>query len=277
MHLQELNCYPIKSCRGIALTESVVRPTGLTQDRRFMVVDATGNFITQRQVPELALVTTRMQADGLHVEDTRTHQSLHMPWQPKETKTQDVVVWDDKVVAIDCGDVAAQFFAAVLGDKYARMAPRLVCIQEQSPRHVGEKYAQGGHYPFWFADGFPFLVITRASLDDLNQRLVQQGKDALPMNRFRPNLVIEGTLPYEEDVHAGIRIGDGVELRFVKPCSRCKITMTDQTTAKLSAEPLQTLGTYRKADKGKILFGQNAVLVSEPGAIIKVGDVVTWL
>ena len=278
MRISELNCYPIKSCRGLSLQESVVQTTGLFQDRRFMLVDADGNFITQRQVPEMALIATEMHSSGLRVYDSRSEEEeLLLPWQPLHSDIRNVTVWDDKIDALDCGDKAAAFFASVLGDKYSRMSPRLVCVQDIKPRYVGSKYAGEQRYPYWFADGFPFLVVTSAALDDLNQRLTQQGKQSLPMNRFRPNVVIEGALPYEEDSHQGIRVGDGIELRFMKPCTRCKITMTDQSTAIVGAEPLQTLATYRKLSPGKIIFGQNAVLISTPGATVKVGDSVTWL
>ena len=255
--------YPIKSCAGTRLADGVVGRRGFVGDRALMLVDPEGRFLTQREFPRLALVAPRLDGETLMIE---------APAMPPLTvvATDDgprarVVVWRDRCAAIDQGDAAAEWFGAFLGApcRLARMADAFV-------RRVDGRYARRPDDQTGFADGYPFLLISEASLDDLNGRLAAP----LAMNRFRPNIVVSGCPPYAEDGWKRIRIGP-VVFDLVKRCARCVITTTDQATAERGKEPLRTLATYRRRRDGKVLFGQN--LVHEGEGVIRAGDAVEIL
>lgn len=250
--LTAINIYPVKSCRGIALTSTQLDAWGLHLDRNWMIVTPEGKFLTQRDEPRLALIETAIQSEALH---------LKAPGQPCLTvprsqgpqgdipgsPTIEVEVWRDRCWAIDQGDVAASWLSDFLG-----RACRLV--------HIGHGYDRPIRKPgideaqVSFADAYPLLLISEASLADLNQRLLQP----LPMNRFRPNLVVAGCDPYAEDTWQQIRIDQAI-FDVVKPCERCVITTTDQATGtRMGSEPLKTLATYRRV-KGGVFFGQNLI------------------
>lgn len=245
--------YPVKSLGGTALDRVGVGRRGLRHDREWMVVDQAGRFLTQRQLPRMALIGTVFTDDGQLV--------LSAPGMPDHTVGQRsqgrcrVTVWRDEVDA-DYVDAAAD---AWLTDFLAADC-RLVHMPLATTRQVDLDYAKAGD-EVGFADGFPFLLISQASLDDLNRRLEQ----GLTMQRFRPNLVVSGCDPYAEDDWRRLRIGDLV-LRVAKPCSRCIIPTIDPLTGERSAEPLKTLMGYRRRDN-KVYFGQN--LVHEgPGELV---------
>lgn len=228
-----------------------------------MLVDPSDRFITQREQPRMALIVPEIQADG-----TLT---VNAPGMPEITmvaseagKRCEVVIWRDTCTAVDQGDAPSAWFSAFLG------APcRLVSMPQDYTRRVNPHYAISPYDQVGFADGYPFLLISEASLADLNTRLQQP----LPMNRFRPNIVVQNTGPYAEDKWRIIRVGH-VILRIVKPCARCPIPTTDQATATRGKEPLKTLATYRHAARG-VMFGQN--LIHENEGIIRVGDAVEVL
>ena len=254
--LRGLYHYPIKSCRGTSLTEAVVGVRGIVADRHWMVVDATGNFLTQRELPRMALIAPRVNAGALEV----TAQDV-----PPLTLTLgragarvDVSVWADRCAAVDEGDEAAEWFTAFLGT-----ACRLVRMPDDEVRRVDRTYA-GPDDQVGFADGFSFLLTSRASLGELNRRL----DTPLPMNRFRPNIVIDGVTPFEEDGWRHIRI-DGITFTVAKPCARCAITTTDQNTAERGKEPLRTLATFRHVAGKGVMFGQN--LVHDRTGVLHVG------
>ncbi len=243
--------YPIKACRGVEVNESCVERMGLEHDRRMMVVTPEGQFLTQREHPRLALVTARRQNGTVEL-SAPGYDSIHLGLQTGGTPWR-VDIWKSKGVhAIDQGEEAADWFSGWLGESV-----RLVHLAERYKRFVNEQYAVSPDDHTGFADGYPILLISEASLQDLNSRL----ETPLPMNRFRPNLVVGGCEPYAEDTWNRIRIGD-VELAVVKPCARCEVTTLDKETLERSKEPLKTLGKYRKHRLGAV-FGQNVIPLGE--------------
>ncbi len=260
IRLTGLNIYPIKSARGIPLEVSAVDEFGLRYDRRWMVVDESGVFLSQRSHPRLALVAPSLRGGMLQV-DAPGMPTLQTPLHPKETVATRVTVWDDTCPATWVGDRAAEWFSGFLGYPCS-----LVHMAEQVVRPADPAFAPAG-VRVSFADGFPFLIISEESLADLNGRLSKP----LPMNRFRPNLVVAGAEPFAEDTWDVIQIG-GIRLRVVKPCARCLVTTTDQASGERGKEPLRTLATYRKVN-GEVMFGQNAV--HEGTGRFRVGDSVT--
>ena len=244
--LSELHFYPVKSCRGISLERSPVGPRGIRFDRHWMVVDAEGNFLTQRQHSAMSQIQVGMVPGGLRLTAPGMPE-LDFPVDQSDEKLLEVQVWGDRVEAEYVGSRAANWLSHYLG-----IDARLVFMPEESRRPVDPDYAAEGD-EVGFADGFPFLLISEASLQDLNSRL----DDPLLMRRFRPNLVVQGCEPYEEDSWRRIRIGD-IEFRVVKPCSRCLITTIDPESGEKGSEPLKTLASYRRRDN-QVYFGQNLI------------------
>lgn len=239
--------YPIKACRGFEVDTACVERMGLRDDRRMMVVTPAGEFLTQREFPRLALVTPTLREGGLEL-SAPGYDSIQLGIQTSGTPWS-VTVWKSKGVhAIDQGEEAARWFSDWLGTDV-----RLVHIADSYKRLVNESYAVHPDDHTGFADGYPILLTSEEGLQDLNTRL----ESPVPMNRFRPNLVVKGCLPFEEDTWNRIRIGD-VELAVVKPCARCEVTTIDKDTLEQSKEPLKTLGKYRKQALGAI-FGQNVI------------------
>ena len=252
--------YPVKSCRGIALSVARLTERGIAHDREWMIVDASGHFITQRELPRLALITTALSDLALQ---------LSAPGLPAlaiefdlDGPRRSVTVWRDTLPAIDQGDAAAQWVSQSVG------APvRLVRFDRDVKRMCNPDFAgtSGAHHSF--GDGYPVLVLSQASLDELNRRL-----DApLPVDRFRPNLLLSGIEAHDEDHLATIEVG-AVRLRLVKPCTRCQITTTDQASAVVGIEPLPTLAQYRhNAALDGVTFGMNAIVEAGAGATIATG------
>jgi uncharacterized protein YcbX len=257
LRLSALNIYPIKSARGIPLDHSEVDQFGFRYDRRWMVVDQSGEFLSQRSNPRLALVVPSIEDEALRVEAPGMP-PLEVPLQPPTTVATRVTVWGDTCDATWLGEKAASWFSDFLGS-----ACSLVHMGADVIRPANPEFAPRGSRVS-FADGFPFLLISEESLADLNRRLAEP----LPMNRFRPNLVISGGEPYQEDSWSWIEIG-GIGLRVVKPCGRCLVTTTDQNTGERGKEPLRTLATYRKQG-GEVMFGQN--VVHQGRGHLRVGD-----
>ncbi len=268
-----LNVYPVKSCRGFGLSDVRVAargfvaatPSGEAGDREWMIVDHDGRFVTQRDNPRLALIRTSV-SDGTMILATGGCAPLAIPLARQGGTAHEVVVWSSIVRAHDAGDEAAAWLSSVLG-----AGLRLVRFDPAQERPCNPVYAgeSGAHTAF--ADGYPLLVVTEASLDDLNTRLEAGGASALPMNRFRPNVVLAGLEPYDED-HIDTLEANGVVMKLVKPCARCQITTTDQDSGRVGAEPLQTLGTYRMDERvGGVTFGLNAIIVEGEGRTLSVG------
>jgi uncharacterized protein YcbX len=259
LRLSGLNIYPIKAARGIALDESEVDQFGLRYDRRWMVVDESGEFLSQRSHSRLALVVPRI-GDGTLSIGAPGMPTLEVPLKPPPTVATKVRVWDDTCGATWLGEKGASWFSDFLGCACSLVHMDANTIRTANPAFAPPKSRVS------FADGFPFLLISEESLADLNRRLL----DPLPMNRFRPNLVVSGGEPYAEDGWKRFEIG-GVGLRVVKPCGRCLVTTTDQATGERGKEPLRTLATYRKRG-GEVMFGQN--VVHEGLGCLRVGDTV---
>ncbi|MBS3148402.1 MOSC N-terminal beta barrel domain-containing protein [Candidatus Woesearchaeota archaeon] len=251
-----LNYYPVKSCAGTPLMRAELDSNGIKHDREFMVVDAvSGKFETQRKKPQMALVKPAL--SGNYIEFNAPGMTPLDVIVRKQGKTMDVFVRDIPCKGVDQGEEAARWFSNYLGGDY-----RLVRFSDECVRYAGGKPEQGY---VAFADAYPLLVISEESRADLS---LQVGYD-IPMDRFRPNIVISGSKPYVEDSILNMRIGD-VEFSFVKPCVRCNITLVDQTSAQLGKEPLATLTKYRRNADGKIEFGQN--VVHKLNGPIAVGD-----
>ncbi len=254
--------YPVKSCAGVGMDAARVMTTGFEWDRRWMVVGADGRFLSQREHPRLALVRVRLTDDRLllsapHLAD------FHVPLENTPDVPVRVTVWRDECDAIDEGGAAAQFFTDHLG-----VDARLVRLADDDARPLGTSAAQPGDRVS-FADAYPFLLLSQASLQRLNNRL----NLPVPMDRFRPNIVIDGCEPHAEDSWGAVRIGE-VDFAVAKPCSRCVVTTTDQQTGERGREPLQTLATYR-LQEGQVLFGQN--LVHRGTGTVRTGDRVVIL
>jgi uncharacterized protein YcbX len=266
--LASLHCYPIKSLGGFCVNETQLTDRGLMHDRRWMLVDDNGLFVSQREVGVMACLHTSALPDGFRVTDIRDDATLDLPWRISEGAHIAAHVWDDGVPALIGDPSWNRWFSERLG-----RSVRLVFMPDAAKRPTDPRFAEGLTS---LSDGFPYLIISQASLDDLNERgtawaHAQMGTWAhVPMDRFRPNLVIAGGDSFQEDGWKEIGIGD-VRFQLVKPCARCVVTTTDQLTGERGKEPLRTLATYRR-DGEKVLFGMNAM--GSVGGMIRVGDVV---
>lgn len=263
--LAAIHIYPVKGCHGLAPASAWAGRRGADGDRRWMIVDASGRFLSQRTRPTLAVIAPESTSTALRL-NAPGLPPLAVPLGPdggprRPSPPTSVVVWKDTVLARDAGDEAATWLSARLGE-----TARLVFMPEDACRPVDPDFA-GPREVVSFADAFPYLLISEASLADLNARLPRP----LPMGRFRPNLVVAGCAPYAEDSWRMIRIGEAA-FQIVKPCARCAVTTVDQETgAPDGPEPLRTLATYRRLGDG-VVFGQN-LLATSPGRI-RVGDAV---
>jgi len=269
LQLSEIYIYPIKSLGGIRLESANITTRGLENDRRFMLVDENGRFMSQREHPQLAIFKTEIEDNFLKITNPKDGSTLHISVQysliQQVSPTKKVQIWDDETMAIEISIEATNWFSEALG-----IPARLVYMPEESQRKTDAQYSLTGKEITSFSDGYPILIIGQSSLDDLNNRL----ENPLNINRFRPNFVFINGEPFEEDAWHEFTVGN---IRFfgVKPCARCIMTTIDQETGeKKGKEPLLTLSKYRKAGN-KTLFGQN-VLISQLGTV-SVGDNVAIL
>ncbi|MDF3821061.1 MOSC domain-containing protein [Leptospira sp. 96542] len=261
--LTEIWIYPIKSLGGISLTKSKVFEKGLQYDRRWMLVDSDGKFMTQRNYPELALLKVAFEGEELVITHNKKHKSHRIPLRPEITEhLSKAIVWKDTVKIIEVNNFTNNWFSELL-----EISCKLVFFPESNERLVDPQYASS-ETNVSLADGFPFLIIGESSLNNLNQRLI----NPVPMNRFRPNFVFKGGEAFIEDSFKEFSIGNN---RFlgVKPCSRCVLTTVNQDTADKGIEPLQTLALYRKINN-KIYFGQNLLTIDQNE--VSIGDVLTF-
>lgn len=257
MKISALYLYPIKSAAAVPLEVAEIDELGIVGDRRLMVVDRSGRMVTQRSVPTLALVKPRFEGDEVVVTAPGMPE-LRIPRRCEEGEPLQAVVWGDWVDAIRIDREADRWLSQLLAREV-----RLAYMPHTTFREVDRDYAEAGKRVS-FADGFPFLLTTEASLADLNARMASP----VPMSRFRPNVVVSGGEPWAEDGWKRIRAGS-VRFDVVKPCARCVITTVDQVTGALGKEPLATLSTFRKVD-AKVLFGHN--LVHRNRGHLRVGD-----
>lgn len=268
-HVAALYSYPVKSCGGIRHDCADLGQRGLTLDRQWMVVDQTSRFVTQREYPRLALAQPELSAEWMTLTAPGLP-PLTVPLAEHAGGQREVVVWRDTCSAIDEGDAAAAWFSDLLNT-----GVRLVRMPDRFERLTSTEYTPEPG-PLSFADGYPLLFISEASLEDLNQRLVARGKSPVSMDRFRPNVVLAGCEPYAEDTWQHIEIA-GVRFDIVKPCARCVMTTVDQTSGAIPdvEEPLATLATYRRVQNRGVMFGQNGL--HRGGGTLRAGDQVEVL
>ncbi len=265
MHVSALYTYPIKSCGGLTHTTISFDSRGPLWDRRWVVTDSDGMFYTQRELPPMALLQPAFEDDALML-TAPGMTAIRVPLEAERSTPRAVRVWRDTCDAWDEGDALAQWFS-----DYLKVDARLTRMTDDYYRAVNKDYApqpaQVG-----FADGYPALIVSESSLEDLNQHLIARGVEAMPMRRFRPNIVVADSDAYTEDSWREAQIGT-MTFDVVKACARCVMTTVDPAKGEIinTAEPLATLNTYRKQDRG-VMFAQNAIHRA-PG-ILNVGDAV---
>jgi len=264
-----LNIYPVKSCAGIALQEGLLVETGLELDRTWMVVDGDGVFVSQRDLPRMALVQPALKGEEMVLRAPgmlAMHVKLWGSGDPCRVR-----VWKDEVMACDMGDIAAQWFSDFLGRPL-----RMVRFNPWNKRLSNRQWTGDIEAEVAFSDGYPLLVVSTASLAELNSRLEQRGLPPVTMARLRPNLVLDGLDAHGEDFLDEITFDtpDGpVRLKLVKPCTRCTVPSVDPATGIQGVEPGDTLAGYRADPRmdGAITFGMNAVIADGIGQVLKVG------
>jgi len=268
MHLEELHIHPVKSLRGVSVQTASVDALGLVGDRRFLVVDSDGKFLTQRVLPQMARVSTALDATHLTL-SAEGHGGIRVPLKEDAAPVRTVSIWrSEGLQAEDCGATAAAWLSQVL-----ERACGLVRIGPAFNRPVSrEGVARAGDL-VGFADAFPFLILSEASLASLNARITAAGGKPVPMDRFRANLVVSGCDAFAEDGWARFKIGQ-IVFRAGGPSVRCIMTTTDQLTGERGREPLATLATFRRnpRDSTQVIFAQNLIHETK-GGTLRVGDV----
>jgi uncharacterized protein len=269
--IASLHLYPVKSCRGIALDTAVLGHAGLeydgAADREWMVVDAHGRFLTQREAPRMALIAPAIEA-GTLVLNAPGMEALRVPLELPfgRSASLDVLVWNHACRAFDEGNEAAQWLSQFLSRPL-----RLARFDPGHKRTSNRERTGNVEALNRFSDGYPMLLVSRASLADLNDRLLANGRETLPMDRFRPNIVIDDVGPFDEDRFVSLSAGE-VILKPVKPCPRCPIPSIDQATGLRGPDPLDILARYRDDPALGVIFGQNTIAVSGLGTSLKVGQ-----
>lgn len=258
LRVSQLFIYPIKSLGGIALDQATVTDRGFQYDRRWMLVDYNNQFISQREVHQMALVKPSLTDAGIKVTHSIRQSSFVIPFYTGKNEFAEVTIWDDTCTAQFVSDQADEWFSTIL-----EIPCRLVYMPNETHRVTDQRYTMANSITS-FSDAYPFLLIGQSSLDDLNSKLTE----VLSMNRFRPNIVFTGGEPYQEDIMHTFTIGN-ITFHGVKLCARCVMTTIDQENGTSGKEPLKTLARYRSKDK-KIMFGQN--LSHEGLGEIKIGD-----
>ncbi|MEP6597128.1 MAG: MOSC N-terminal beta barrel domain-containing protein [Ginsengibacter sp.] len=261
LRVSELYIYPIKSLAGIAVTSASVTDRGFKYDRRWMLVDEDNCFLTQRELPHMALLQVELTQDGLKVyHKNNIHTQIIVPPAEKTNETSTVKIWNDECNARFVSKLVDECFSQILSHKC-----RLVYMPYTTKRRIDETYSLNKEITS-FSDSHPILIIGQSSLDDLNDRLT----DPLPINRFRPNIVFTGGDPFEEDVMEHFTIND-INFYGVKLCARCMITTINQDDGVAAKEPLKTLATYRMRNNN-VYFGQN--LLHHGEGFVSVGDAI---
>lgn len=256
----ELFIYPIKSLGGIQVNTVQLTKRGFENDRRWMLVDENNIFLTQRQFAQMALLQTAIVRKSIEIfHNGNPSNKISLPLFLETGETVKVKVWDDTCEAIVAADELNKWFG-----KQLQINCRLVYMPESSLREVDKNYVVHADDITSFSDGYPILMIAAASLTDLNQRM----QTSIPANRFRPNMIVNGVKPFEEDSMNSFAI-NGLPFYGVNPCSRCVVTTINQHTAQKNKEPLKTLATYRMKDN-KIFFGQN--VIGPDSGTISTGD-----
>ena len=276
-----LYSYPVKSCAGISHEQSLVSQAGLPFDRHWVIVDQAGVFMTQRTCPRMALIKPVL--DPFHLTlNAISIPAISVPLQlPADTPVAvPVRIWQADTTGFDEGNAVAQWLSDFLQTPCRLLRVHPAAARIASPSHVdswidkNRNWAAGfpARHEFAFADGFPLLIANQASLDELNRQLGAKKQPPVPMDRFRPNIVLQGLEAYDEDYLLGMRVG-ALTFAFVKPCARCPIPNIDQSTAQMANEPGLTLAAHRSFKEG-VLFGVNAVVTELANAKIQIGDTV---
>jgi uncharacterized protein YcbX len=264
IQLSQIWIYPVKSLGGVRLKNAQVLKEGLEYDRRWMIVDPGGNFLTQRKFPEMSLLKIQMRADGFNIISAKENcPALFVPYQSEMKESFEVKVWNDVISAVLVNKEADHWLSERL-----RMPVRLVTMNENSKRETYVEHTDK-RFPITFSDDFPLHLISEASLDDLNNRLSLQ----VGVERFRPNLVVKGNPPFSEDEWQKFRIGN-VLFENISACERCMMINVDQQSGIKTTEPLRTLAGYRRTEK-HILFGRN--VICEQMGVIREGDFIHLL
>ena len=270
-----LYVYPVKSLKGIALNQAQLTPHGFSNDRRWMVVRSNGRFVTQRDLPRLALIHTALDESGVTL-SLEAHGSVTIPFNTSGGDPVQTEVWGTPCEAVDEGEEVSRWLTAALE---SRDALKLVHMQPGFVRPQGKPRELGRETSTLFADAAPFLVAGEASLEALNRELGSRGLAPVPMNRFRPNIVVKGTQPFEEHRLAGMA-SSAYSLKFCHPCERCVVTTIDQHTAEKDPgwQPFKTLREINPVPgpKPAPAFGQNAILETGDGATVSLGDTLTF-
>lgn len=272
--ISELIVYPVKSCAGISVRSAILTRAGLALeaacDREWMVIDAAGRFLTQREYPRMALIvpslrghTLELRAPGMPLLEVAAG-----PAPAPAAPTLQVGIWDDSVAAADCGPASAAWFSQALG-----LPCRLVRFDAGARRLASAKWTGAVEAPTRFADAYPLLIAGTASLADVNEKLVAAGRAPIPMNRFRPNLVVDALAAFEEDYVASFCSG-AVQLKPVKPCARCPVPSVDQASGMPGPDPLDLLQAYRRKAQvdDAVCFGMNAIVTAGAGQTLHVGQ-----
>jgi uncharacterized protein YcbX len=269
--ISALTLYPVKSMRGIDVETATLTPLGLRHDRQFMVVRGNGRFVTQRDAPELALIETSLMGDGV-ILSRPGHGTVHVSFRHDGGRLIHTRVWKDECEALDQGDAVSDWLTDALQSKDSL---RLVAMAPGFDRPQGKAKLLGANNRTLFADAAPFLVANEASLERLNHELAGDGIDPVPMNRFRPNIVLRGLPAFAEHTRASLA-GKGFALRLHYPCQRCIVTTIDQATAVKSPlhEPYRTLARINPMPDRETspAFGQNATLAHGDGCTVRRGD-----
>ena len=273
MRLSGLYLYPVKSLGGFAVSCAQIDAHGLVGDRRFLVIDDTGCFLTQRSLPRMALIATALDTTHLTLSPPQ-FASLRVPLAPDPAAPRRTVsVWkSENLITEDCGEAPAALLSVFLGTRcrLVRLGPAFLRPIPKANVYPSDTVS--------FADAYPMLVIGESSLADLKDRLITRGSTALTMDRFRPNLIIADTPAYAEDTWPRFRLGE-ITFRAGGPCARCTVTSIDQATGLLDGpEPLQTLASYRRdtTQSTAVNFGQNLIHETKSG-VLSVGDTLTLL
>lgn len=271
--ISQIFIYPVKSCAGIEVSESILKPTGLSYDREWMIVDQEGQFLTQRQIPHMVWITPRLSHEALFL-SAPGHDEIKVPFS-RVGHPRRVTVWRDTLMGDDMGDEVAAWldsFFEVPGKKFRLIRFSPLATRISAREWTGDYDAQN-----MFSDGFALLVVTQRALDALNERLLKDGHDTVDMMRFRPNLVLEGLDAHQEDELSHLllhTVAGPIVLNLAKPCGRCPIPNIDPYTASRSPEVMATLEAYRRLNRmnDAVCFGMNAIVKTGDGRSIQVGQ-----
>ena len=268
--ISRLLLYPVKGCRGVALRTAQLVPTGLAVgdigDREWVIVDDHNEFLSQREFPKMALIETRLLPGALRLSAPGMLIARH-PVRVRKATSSRIRVWDDELDAVTQGDLADQWFSDFLGRR-----SRLMRFDPLAKRISKRRYTGATEAPYKFADAFALLVTSEASLAHLNARLKTKGHAPVDIDRFRPNIVIDGVDAFEEDYAREARIGDAV-IELVKPCVRCTVPSVDPARGEQGTEPGDTLAAYRNdARAGGVTFGVNGIVARGAGSELQVGN-----